>query len=77
MFLYQQSTDQWMFNNRRIGREIKISLLPRRCHLSGKSLWFRKAIIITSMITGPGDQLFETYWCDRDEFLLHELKRKV
>jgi hypothetical protein len=27
------------------------------------------------MVTGPGEPLFETYWCDPKEFLLNELKR--
>lgn len=28
--------DRWMFNNRRIGKQTKLSIWPRRCYLSGK-----------------------------------------
>ena len=69
------SINQWIFNNRRIGHEQKLSLLPRRCYLSGKRIWFKRCEVITSMVTGPGEPLWETYWCDPKEFLLHELKR--
>ena len=65
----------WMFVNRRIGKQTKISILPRRCYLTGKSLWFKRSIAVTCMITGPGDILFETYWCDPKEFLIFEMTR--
>jgi hypothetical protein len=71
----KQSTDSWMFNNRRIGFQQKLSLWPRRCYLSGKLIWFKRCEVVTSMVTGPGEPLFETYWCDPKEFLLNELKR--
>jgi hypothetical protein len=64
-----------MFNQRRIGRQQKLSLLPRRCYLSGKFIWLKRCEVITSMVTGPGEPLFETYWCNPKEFLLNELKR--
>lgn len=67
--------DMWMFTNRRIGKQEKISLLPRRCYLSGRQLWFRKSIRVTSMITGPGDPVIEDYWCEPNEFLIFEMKR--
>jgi len=67
--------DQWMFNKRRIHQEQKLSLLPRQCYLSGKYIWFKRCEVVTSMVTGPGEACFETYWCDPKEFLLHELKR--
>jgi hypothetical protein len=71
------STDYWMFNNRRIGKTQKRSLLPRRCYLTGKRLWFKNCQVVTSMITGPGTPIFETYWCDRNEFLLYEIKKAL
>ena len=64
-----------MFNNRRLEQAQKISLLPRRCYLSGKRLWFKKCEVVTSFVTGPGDTIYETYWCDPKEFLLNELRR--
>jgi hypothetical protein len=64
-----------MFNNRRLGHQQKRSLLPRRCYLSNKLLWFKRCEVVHCMITGPGEPMFETYWCDPKEFLLNELKR--
>jgi hypothetical protein len=69
------STNSWMFNNRRIGQTQKRSLLPRRCYLTDKRLWFKRCEVVTSMITGPGTPVYETYWCDYKAFLLYELKR--
>ena len=67
--------DMWMFINRRIGKQLKISLLLRRCYLTGKILWFKKSIRVTCMITGPGDPVIEDYWCEPNEFLIFEMKR--
>lgn len=74
----QQSppSEDWAFKHRRIGKENKISLLPRRCFLSGKKIWFKKCVVITSMITGPGDTIFDEYWCDSKEFFLNEFRGK-
>lgn len=74
----QQSppSENWAFNKRRIGKENKISLRPRKCFLSGKDIWFKKCVVVTSMVTGPGDPLFETYWCDAKEFFLNEFRGK-
>jgi len=73
--ILRESTDQWMFNHRRTGHQQKRSFLPRRCHLSNKVLWFKQCEVVHCMITGSGDPVFETYWCDPKEFLLNELKR--
>lgn len=68
------STDYWMFNNRRIGHETKLSLRPRRCYLSNKPLWFKKCDVVYCMVTGPGTPVYEEYWCDPKEFLLYEIR---
>ena len=65
----------YAFNNRRIKVTQKRSLLPRKCFLSDKPLWFKKCEVVSTMLTGPGDPIFEDFWCDPKEFLLHELKR--
>ena len=74
----QQSppNEDWMFKNRRIGQETKISLVPRRCFLSNKNIWFKKCVVVTSMVTGPGSPVFEDYWCDAKEFFLNEFRGK-
>ena len=70
------STDYWMFNNKRLVREKKLSLLPRRCFLSNRVIWFKKCEVVTCFVTGPGDTIYETYWCDPKEFLLYELGKQ-
>lgn len=64
-----------MVDHRRISSEVKTSLLPRRCYLSGKKLWLKRCRVIYTILTGPGDAIYETYWCDPAEFLLYELRR--
>ncbi len=74
----QQSppSENWAFKNRRIGQSNKRSWIPRKCFLSNKDLWFKKCVVVTSMVTGPGDAIFESYWCDAKEFFLNEIKGK-
>ena len=66
--------DDFLFYDRRLGKEEKFSWLPRKCYLSGKSLFLKNAIRVTGMITGPGGIDFEYFWCDKKEFLLDEIK---
>lgn len=68
--------DDWLFYDRRIGKQEKFSWLPRRCYLSGKSLFLKKSIVVTGMMTGPGNIDFADFWCDKKEFFLDEIKGK-
>ncbi len=72
----QQSppSEDWSFKNRRIGVQHKTSLIPRRCFLTNKRIWFKKCVVVTTMITGPGTPVIDKFWCDRNEFLLNELR---
>ena len=63
-----------VFRQRCVGTELKFALLPRRCFLSNKQLWFRRAYCQTAMWTGPGDPAFEHRWYDPREFLIAKLK---
>ena len=65
------------FKRRCIGWELKYSLLPRRCYYTGKILWFKLAYQGTSMLTGPGDPIFEFRWCDRQEYLFLKIKGTI
>ena len=69
------SNDMWLFNNRRIYCETKRSWLPRKCFLSGRSLFMKKSQVVVSMVAGAGEIAHFVYWCDPQEFLIHELKR--
>lgn len=62
------------FKRRCIGWELKFSVLPRRCFYTGKYLWFRYAYMGVSMLTGPGEPIFEYRWCERHEYLFLKIK---
>lgn len=74
--VYVVEIDDWLFYDRRIGKQEKFSWWPRRCYLSGKSLFLKKSIVVTGMMTGPGDIDFTDFWCDKKEFFLNEIKGK-
>ena len=54
--------------------EVKWSLWPRRCHASGKLLWFSQAYRAMYVITGPGDPAIWTRWYSTEEMLVLKLK---
>ncbi len=65
------------FKRRCVGWEIKYSLLPRRCHYTGKIIWFTKAYMGTSILTGPGDPILEHRWCHAKEYLFLKIKGTI
>jgi hypothetical protein len=73
---WQETADQ-AFKRRCIGWELKFSLLPRRCYYTGKYLWFKFAYIGVSMLTGPGEPMFDYRWCDRKEYLFLKIKGTI
>lgn len=75
--LMWQETDDEAFKRRCIGWELKYSLWPRRCHYTGKYLWFTLAYMGTSMLTGPGEPIFDYRWCDRKEYLFLKIKGTI
>jgi hypothetical protein len=66
--------DNDLFKRRCIGWQLKYSLIPRKCYYTGKSIWFKLAYQGTAMITGPGEPVFETRWCDREQYLFLKIK---
>ena len=65
------------FKRRCIGTEFRFAWWPRRCHLSGKILWLTWVYCQTSMLTGPGDPIFDHRWYDSEEFLIAKIKGTV
>lgn len=63
------------FYERIIGTEYKFAWLPQTCDLSGKRIWLKKGYLLTRMIMGPGDTIFECRWHDKDEHIIWKLKR--
>lgn len=66
--------DNETFNRRCLNWQLKWSLWPRKCHYTGKLLWFTLAYKGTAMITGPGEPVFEYRWCERQEYLFLRIK---
>lgn len=65
------------FKRRCIGWQLKFSWFPRRCHYTGKNLWFKLAYEGTSLLTGPGDPIIEYRWCDKKEYLFLKIKNII
>lgn len=65
------------FKNKCLGTEFKFALLPKKCHITGKTLWLERAYKQTAMWTGPGDPLFEYRWYNKKEFLIAKILGKV
>jgi hypothetical protein len=64
--------DDW--NRWCIGWKKQFALFPRRCYYTGKYLWLKPAYKGTAMITGPGEPVFESRWCDSKEYLFLKIK---
>jgi hypothetical protein len=62
------------FKRRCLGWQQKVSILPRRCYYTNKSLWFKKSFKGTAMLTGPGDPIFEDRWVHPKEYLFLKIK---
>jgi hypothetical protein len=65
------------FIRRCIGWEKRISILPRKCFYSNKSIWMKRAYMGTSILTGPGDTLFEYRWVDSKAYLFLKIKGEL
>lgn len=65
------------FKRRCIEWKLTLSFLPRRCFYTGKYLWLTLAYKGTAMITGPGDPVIETRWCERHEYLFLKIKGTI
>jgi len=66
------------YDDRRFLQRAKIkltrSLVPRRCHVSGKWMWLTHAYCADYIISGPGDPAIWTRWYSREEMLVLKLK---
>jgi hypothetical protein len=62
------------FIRRCIGWELRWSFLPRKCFYTKRLLWFKRAYMGTSMLTGPGDPIFDYRWIDQKEYIFLKIK---
>lgn len=65
------------FKRRCIGWQLVFCFLPRRCHYTGKYLWFKRAYHGTAIVTGPGEPEFEDRWCSTREYLFLKIKGTI
>lgn len=56
---------------------LKISIWPRRCEVSGRSIWLRHAYRGVATWTGPGDPVHEVKWISVEEFLFGKIAGKI
>jgi len=75
--LMDWETPDQTFKRRCIGWELKYSLIPRRCFYTGKWLWLTLAYRGVSMLTGPGEPIFDVRWCERQEYLFLKIKGTI
>ena len=69
-----KSADDFHFNRFVVGRQLKFTLLPRRCYITKRILWLEYAYRLTAMYTGPGTPVYDHRWYDKDEYLVARLK---
>ena len=69
--------DNDYFKHKCIGWQKKISIFPRRCYYTGKSIWLKKSYRGTAMITGPGEPIFVNRWVHAKEYLFLKIKGLV
>jgi hypothetical protein len=62
------------FIRRCVGWELCWSLLPRKCFYTNRSLWLKRAYMGTSILTGPGDPIFDYRWVDQKEYIFLKIK---
>jgi hypothetical protein len=53
---------------------LKLCLLPRKCELSGRDLWFKKARVARRVYEGPGGTVVENKWYDETELVTFMLE---
>jgi hypothetical protein len=54
--------------------KLKLCWLPKKCFITGKTLWGKLAYRGERWITGPGEPIMEEYWIEKTEFLIWNLK---
>ena len=57
--------------------ELKWSLWPRRCRVSGRWIWLTRAYRVRFIIRGPGEPAVWTRWYSSKEMLVLKLKYGV
>ena len=72
----QEPTSQSWGLSRASGWKLKLCWLPKKCFLSEKPLWGKRAYHGIRLITGPGEPVREDFWIDKNEFMLWQLTKE-
>lgn len=67
-------TDSFYWNSN-LESKLSFSLLPRRCHESGKLIWLKHGYMLTASWHGPGETIHERRWHDKNEHIIWKLKQ--
>lgn len=57
------------------GWQLKMCWIPKKCFISDKPLWGKKAYHAQRILTGPGEPVIENYWLEKTEFIKWQLTR--
>lgn len=60
---------------RTTGWTLKMCWAPKKCYLTDKPLWGKRAYYGEHWITGPSDPVVEKYWIAKDEFIIWQLTK--
>jgi hypothetical protein len=71
---YRPESSDEAFKRRCIGWEKKYTIFPRKCAYTDKIIWLKTAYFGTSMLTGPGEPIFEHRWVHPKDFLFLKIK---
>jgi hypothetical protein len=55
--------------------DLKLSLFPRKCYLSGKNIWGKYAYYGYRYLHGPDEPIVQRFWIDKHEFLIWQLRK--
>ena len=71
----KMSASDYHFKRCIMGRKLKFTLIPRRCHVTKRIMWLENAYCITSGFRqGDINWLYEHRWYDKNEYLVAVLK---
>lgn len=56
---------------------LKMCWAPKKCSITGKQLWGKRAYYGERWITGPGEPVVDKYWIERNEFILWNLRNRT
>lgn len=73
-----QSAIDYHFNRAIVRKQLKFSLFPRRCYISGRRIWLEKAYCITASYREIDNYFVNEHrWYSVDAYLVATLKNLI